>query len=149
MVEPEMRPAAFGACECGGRKNAPEQREIAYGKRALQLLPPHLVGVARSFVEAHGGHILALDPLVLRQGLPECAFLPDRTKLVVRQYAAVLPYVGLQGAAVAPHQVREPGTLQFRDGVNIRSGQIDTRLPGERCRLSAGASTVYQRSRQR
>src|SRR5262249_15983391 len=77
MVEPEMRAAAFRAYQRGGRKNAPEQRQITHCKRALQLFPPHLIGAARSFVEAHSGHIFALDPIVLRQGLPECTFLPD------------------------------------------------------------------------
>ena len=61
------------------------------GSEALGVIRP--VGPARSFIEAHGGHIFALDPLVLRQGLPERTFLPDGTKLVVCQHAAVLPYV--------------------------------------------------------
>jgi hypothetical protein len=147
MVEAKVRPPAFGAGERCARKDAPKQCEIAHGERAFQLVTSHLVRTSRPFVEPHGRNIFAFNPLVLRKCLPERPLLPDRTKLSVRQHAAVHPNVGLQWAIVAAHQVCKPCAFEFRDVADFRSCQIDTQLLGECCGLSARATAIHQRRR--
>src|SRR5207302_5805942 len=81
MIEPEMRAAAFRARERGSCKDASEEREIAHGERAFELVATHLARSARRRIKPHGRHILARDALIFAQRLLERSLMPDGAEL--------------------------------------------------------------------